>query len=111
MFSGSDVSKYANPVFGPHLFLVSKGRRSKDLIRSSTKYVPWAALVKRGAVSQFSCKGNSDGGPSFFTQNKTNFYKEIRAGSDNHSHRRDPLSKESPRGQIEASDFAFSTSN
>jgi hypothetical protein len=25
MFSGFDVSKYANPVFGPHLFFVSRG--------------------------------------------------------------------------------------
>ena len=24
MFSGFDVSKYANPVFGPHLFFVSR---------------------------------------------------------------------------------------
>jgi hypothetical protein len=63
--------------------------------------------VKPGAVSQFSCKGNSDGGPSFFTQNKTNFYKEIRAGSDDHSHWCGSLSKESEGSQIEASDFAL----
>ena len=42
----------------------------------------------------------------FLHSNKTNFYKEIRAGSDDHSHRARHCLRR-VKGQIEASDFAL----
>ena len=65
MFSGFDVSKYANPVFGPHLFFVSRGVDQKtcsDRLQELCHEVTVAGdrAIRNGlVVSQFSCKERS----------------------------------------------------